>query len=1384
MATSSGSGQVIGLGPNSVIYANERIVTEADGSVSIMLDGPPPSQIDLGRMSDVLLNEDVYAGVTPEVVKDAAAEAADAEKIQEALEGQGDIELDATAAGGAAGTGGQDVVRFNLDGSEVTPESGAETTGIGFDTVDTLEGVTAEEIDTVPIGGVDVAAVDEDGLGEDGIPGGPGDHPAEDSFITGNLTYSFGDDGPAAAEPFTWNIDGLYDMGVTSQGHALEYEIVEGVTLNAYYNVFYPQGEDTPVAEKVPVFSVTVTDVATGAYTFELYQPLDHAEPGTEDDIVYNFTYTLTDGDGSTGTGSLAMTIDDDMPVISAYGEDLSTLTLDESPIGGSGIIENPLDLAAHDFANAINLDGHFTLGPNADVGNSETVPFVSIHATGNSAYDYYSFTVTQDGSTAVFDIDYAAGHGGSFDSILKLYDGSGNNLVWQDDYSTSAGGGGSISGLDSYLTYTFAQHGTYYIAVGQYYDSPVPAGGTYQLQVSLTNAIMGGGGGDGDGIWTTTADYSGNFDFAYGADGPGGVSYALSLGSDGTGSGLYALEPTDTDSGMGEDGDGDGYGQGAEIVLSMDNGAIVGMLDQTEYFRITVDSETGVVTFTRYENIWHADVNNPDEIATLITEEGTILLTATVTDFDGDTATATLDLSSGVFAIEDDGPAILATSGEDVDETGGLDSVTGTLSFEYGTDGAGSIALSKDGATWDADNLKLSADDGSWEVVVNDDGTYTFTQLEAISHPDGEDSNDAVNIIFTATVTDADGDSVSQDITVVVYDDGPSVMITGGEDSVTEGYTVTDGTWEYTPGADGASVAITVDGVLGTYALNAPIDTGKGTLTVNDDGTWTFAAADAQAQPQSISFTVTVTDGDNDVASDDYTINILDDGTYPSVGPEAGTVYESALADGSGSDIGGVKIAEGVFDITLDGDALAKLEVGGVDVTAATMAVPITVVSNADYTLEVGKNIDGYYTWKYTLNDDMTHTKPTLDLALDQQFDIVVTDIDGDISSTAKLTVTIEDDEPAIGDPQDSILAIEQGNQLTAALDIDFGADGAAATLPIQVSGRTLNGFAIDDANEYLTSDGTKLVYQSDGNGGLIAYKEGTTTGPIFTVSVDSASGGTYTVHITGLLDGATTTYDVDLGSDHTGGNIYAPEFYSDVDNDGTFDFTVIATATIEDKNGNTIPETVNFNANSIGVGTGNAIDGKSGDILTLEFFDYGTSTHQELSSVTVDLSNFKGVGAYVTAYGSGGVVTLIDPNHLLSEGTTWTISASGDETFYKLEFSAESTSSYKIASISVTETSEGADHVVTYGVTATDGDLDQATDAFTVTFDGDGILDGRVAGIEVIKGSTGAETIYANDGSADYINSGGGIDTVHLDGPSLDTLIDPDVNDVTNIY
>ncbi|SDB34005.1 hypothetical protein SAMN05660653_01636 [Desulfonatronum thiosulfatophilum] len=148
------------LGPNSIVYANERIVTESDGSVSIMLDGPPPMQVDLGRMSDVLLNEDVYTGV-PEAaeVTDLFAEA---ELIMEALESGEEIEIDATAAGGPGGAGGGlSLVKFDVDGGEVLPTSGAETEGFSVVLPDPLEGViTIEEGEPTPP--APVAATDPD----------------------------------------------------------------------------------------------------------------------------------------------------------------------------------------------------------------------------------------------------------------------------------------------------------------------------------------------------------------------------------------------------------------------------------------------------------------------------------------------------------------------------------------------------------------------------------------------------------------------------------------------------------------------------------------------------------------------------------------------------------------------------------------------------------------------------------------------------------------------------------------------------------------------------------------------------------------------------------------------------------------------------------------------------------------------------------------------------------------------------------------------------------------------------------------------------------------------------------------------------------------------
>ncbi len=127
----SPEGVVRVLTVNSLIYADDKIITGPDGSVSIVFDSAPPTQLDLGRMSEVQITEDVYGGghVSPAAAADAAAEQ---EAIQTALlQGDQPIQLDATAAGGELSSGGgHPVFVVTPNWQAVTPESGAETKGI------------------------------------------------------------------------------------------------------------------------------------------------------------------------------------------------------------------------------------------------------------------------------------------------------------------------------------------------------------------------------------------------------------------------------------------------------------------------------------------------------------------------------------------------------------------------------------------------------------------------------------------------------------------------------------------------------------------------------------------------------------------------------------------------------------------------------------------------------------------------------------------------------------------------------------------------------------------------------------------------------------------------------------------------------------------------------------------------------------------------------------------------------------------------------------------------------------------------------------------------------------------------------------------------------
>ena len=125
----------------------------------------------------------------------------------------------------------------------------------------------------------------------------------------------------------------------------------------------------------------------------------------------------------------------------------------------------------------ASSLDPGNTLTTATRLGNGGEDPSTPISEQIDSGtdVDLYYFIV-QAGTTAVFTIDSG---GSGLDSYLRLFDHSGNELAANDDWN----------GLDSQITYTFTETGTYYIGVSGLSN-------TSYIPVDGSNATWGTTGG------------------------------------------------------------------------------------------------------------------------------------------------------------------------------------------------------------------------------------------------------------------------------------------------------------------------------------------------------------------------------------------------------------------------------------------------------------------------------------------------------------------------------------------------------------------------------------------------------------------------------------------------------------------------------------------------------------------------------------------------------------------------------------------------------------------------------------------------------------------------------------------------------------------------
>ena len=265
-----------------------------------------------------------------------------------------------------------------------------------------------------PSSGSAAAAVDDDGL-----PGGNpasttrrinaniGDTPGDTSeaTFTGVLGGSVGTDGAGA--------NGFWFAGLNGTSGTVGTETVS-------YSWDGGTNTLTATGPRGALFKVQITDKATGAYTVTLLDNVLHATgPNNENspDPTTSLTYSITDADGSTATGTLTITFDDDAPTATSHASQnvaegaTVTGTLDVCcgrgrRIGdahqrhGAGVWRRPLFAADRHWAGCIKVKADGSYSFTADAVTPSPVPLATATLTvtdgdGDTATATVNFQVT-----------------------------------------------------------------------------------------------------------------------------------------------------------------------------------------------------------------------------------------------------------------------------------------------------------------------------------------------------------------------------------------------------------------------------------------------------------------------------------------------------------------------------------------------------------------------------------------------------------------------------------------------------------------------------------------------------------------------------------------------------------------------------------------------------------------------------------------------------------------------------------------------------------------------------------------------------------------------------------------------------------------------------
>ncbi|AZD71945.1 retention module-containing protein [Pseudomonas chlororaphis] len=879
-----------------------------------------------------------------------------------------------------------------------------------------------------------------------------------------NLADGSNPDAGALTQSGTFNVSALDGLNTLTVG---------GITLvSGGVTAGFPQSISTGLGNTL---TITGYDASTGvvSYSYTLVDNEAHPTGNGSNTLGESFTVVATDVDGSSSSGSLDITVVDDLPTAA---NDSNAGVASESQLTLSGnVLTNDVqgaDRVPSGPITAGTFNGTYgTLVLAADGTYTYTVhtsdpAFLALKGGGNGT-DSFTYTLTDaDGDTSTANLVLQVHNNDDSVVIQGLNAEGGEVTVYEKNLAD--GSSPDAGALTQSGTFTVtALDGLQTLSVGgiNVVTGGVPAGFPQSVTTALGNTLTITGYNAATGVISYSYTLADNEDHptANGANSLSEHFNVVATDTDGsTASG--SLDVNVVDDLPTAVNDSNGVASESQLVLSGNvlSNDIQGA-DRVPSGPVTAGTFTGtygtLVLAADGTYTYTLNTDDADFKALQGNGNGTETFAYTITDADGDPSTANLvlnihnnddgvtlhclDISGGELTVYEkhlsDGtspnaPALTQSGFFAVSAPDGLQTLTvGGINVVIG---GVAVGFPQSIMTALGNVLTINGYDANIGVV-----SYSYTLLDNENHPTGLGAN-SIAEHFTVLASDSDGSSASGVIDVNIVDDLPTAnpdVVMADEGTTISGNVLgndiggADG-----PAATGAVVGVRAGSDTSTSAiggLNTTINGLYGTLTLDAFGNATY-----HSYPNSVTtpdsedvFVYTVRDADGDESTTTITIQICGN-ELRAVTDQDITVFEKAL------------------DLSKDGQDLAAGTVIGSDpgntgetatgtlvgsVTGGSGAITYTLVGSATGTYgQILLNPDG--TYRYTLTS-APKTSPTANdgpNVLSESFTYKATDAVGN-TTTSTIQISIVDDVPQAVASERSVTALEVDSNLLLVIDV-----------------------------------------------------------------------------------------------------------------------------------------------------------------------------------------------------------------------------------------------------------------------------------------------------------------------------------------------------------